>query len=90
VTAGAFYIGLGWTWRAFALALMGGFLLTLMTHMQHSTDSDGVGDRHGAQDGVLVHKRMPPPRLTALRRTHDAARTGSQRMMKVALDSLPM
>jgi formate-nitrite transporter family protein len=40
--AAAFYIGLGTTWRAFALAVMGGFLITLMTHMQHSTDSDGV------------------------------------------------
>jgi len=37
-----FYIDLGATWHAFALALMGGFLITLMTHMQHSTDSDGV------------------------------------------------
>ncbi len=42
VTAGSFYIGLGVTWRAFALAVMGGFLITLMTHMQHATDSDGV------------------------------------------------
>jgi formate/nitrite transporter FocA (FNT family) len=37
-----FYIGLGIDWRAFAMALMGGFLITLMTHMQHSTSSDGV------------------------------------------------
>jgi formate/nitrite transporter FocA (FNT family) len=42
VQSAEFYIGLGATWRAFALALMGGFLITLMTHMQHSTDSDGV------------------------------------------------
>jgi formate-nitrite transporter family protein len=42
VKAGQFYIELGTTWRAFALALMGGFLITLMTHMQHSTDSDGI------------------------------------------------
>jgi len=42
VDAAQFYIDLGPTWRAFALALMGGFLITLMTHMQHSTDSDGV------------------------------------------------
>jgi formate/nitrite transporter FocA (FNT family) len=42
VDSAAFYIDLGITWRAFALALMGGFLITLMTHMQHSTDSDGV------------------------------------------------
>lgn len=42
VSSGEFYINLGVTWHAFALALMGGFLITLMTHMQHSTDSDGV------------------------------------------------
>lgn len=42
LSAGEFYIDLGITWRAFALALIGGFLITLMTHMQHSTDSDGV------------------------------------------------
>ena len=40
--AAKFYITLGTTWQAFALALMGGFLITLMTHMQHSTDSDGL------------------------------------------------
>jgi formate/nitrite transporter FocA (FNT family) len=42
VDSAVFYIELGTTWRAFALALMGGFLITLMTHMQHSTESDGV------------------------------------------------
>jgi formate/nitrite transporter FocA (FNT family) len=42
VEAAMFYIDLGSTWRAFALALFGGFIITLMTHMQHSTDSDGV------------------------------------------------
>ncbi|MGZ6793267.1 MAG: formate/nitrite transporter family protein [Mycobacteriales bacterium] len=40
--AAAFYIGLGVSWRAFALALLGGFVITLMTHMQHATESDGV------------------------------------------------
>jgi formate-nitrite transporter family protein len=40
--AGNFYITLGWSWRAFALAVIGGFVITLMTHMQHSTESDGV------------------------------------------------
>jgi len=38
----AFYIGRGFTGKAFALALLGGFVITLMTHMQHSTESDGV------------------------------------------------
>jgi formate/nitrite transporter FocA (FNT family) len=33
---------LGITWKAFALALIGGMLITLMTHLQHSTESDGV------------------------------------------------
>lgn len=42
VSSAEFYIDLGTTWRAFALALIGGFLITLMTHMQHSTESDGV------------------------------------------------
>ncbi|MDT7569896.1 MAG: formate-nitrite transporter family protein [Actinomycetota bacterium] len=40
--AGSFYITLGWSWRAFALAVVGGFVITLMTHMQHGTESDGV------------------------------------------------
>ncbi|GGG03673.1 formate transporter [Rhodococcoides trifolii] len=36
------YIDLGTNWRAFALAVIGGMLITLMTHLQHATDSDGV------------------------------------------------
>ena len=36
------YIELGITWRAAALALIGGMLITLMTHLQHATQSDGV------------------------------------------------
>ena len=40
--SGSYYIGLGTTWRAFALAVIGGFVITLMTHMQHSTEADGV------------------------------------------------
>lgn len=42
IEAATSYVNLGISWRAFALALMGGFLITLMTHMQHATDSDGV------------------------------------------------
>jgi formate-nitrite transporter family protein len=42
VEAGKFYIELGVTWQAFALALVGGMLITLMTHLQHSTASDGI------------------------------------------------
>ncbi|HJT02064.1 MAG TPA: formate/nitrite transporter family protein [Pseudonocardiaceae bacterium] len=42
VESGKFYIDLGITWKAFALALVGGMLITLMTHLEHSTESDGV------------------------------------------------
>lgn len=42
VDAASSYIDMGITWRAFALALIGGMLITLMTHMQHATESDGV------------------------------------------------
>lgn len=42
VEAGSFYVGLGATWRAFALAVVGGMLITLMTHLQHATHSGGV------------------------------------------------
>jgi formate-nitrite transporter family protein len=40
-TAGS-YVRLGVTWQAFALAVVGGMLVTVMTHLQHSTESDGV------------------------------------------------
>lgn len=42
VEVASFYFELGITWRTFALALVGGMLITLMTHLQHTTDSDGV------------------------------------------------
>ena len=42
IETGRYYIELGTTWKAFALALVGGMLITLMTHLQHSTESDGV------------------------------------------------
>lgn len=42
VEAASSYMHLGTTWRAFALAMVGGMLITLMTHLQHATDSDGV------------------------------------------------
>ena len=42
IKAASFYVGLGLGWRAFTLALLGGMVITLMTHLQHSTDSDGV------------------------------------------------
>jgi formate/nitrite transporter FocA (FNT family) len=40
--AGGFYIDLGLGVRAFALAVLGGTVITLMTWMQHSTRSDGL------------------------------------------------
>jgi formate/nitrite transporter FocA (FNT family) len=42
VEAASSYYHLGTTWRAFALAMIGGMLITLMTHLQHTTESDGV------------------------------------------------
>jgi len=41
-SAGQHYVDLGLGWRAFALALLGGAVITLMTWMQHSTESTGV------------------------------------------------
>jgi len=40
--AGGHYIDLGLGGRAFALAVIGGTVITLMTWMQHSTESDGL------------------------------------------------
>ena len=42
IEAGQHYISLGLGWRAFSLALLGGAVITLMTWMQHSTESMGV------------------------------------------------
>jgi formate/nitrite transporter FocA (FNT family) len=42
IEAGKHYIDLGLGWRAFSLALLGGAVITLMTWMQHSTESMGV------------------------------------------------
>lgn len=41
VTAGKGYIDLGLGWRAFALALLGGAVITLMTWMQHASSEIG-------------------------------------------------
>ena len=40
--AGGFYVELGLGGRALALAVVGGAVITLMTWMQHSTESDGL------------------------------------------------
>jgi formate/nitrite transporter FocA (FNT family) len=42
VESATFYIHLGTSWLAFALAILGGVAITLMTHMQHSTESEGI------------------------------------------------
>ena len=42
IDAGRYYTGLGVGWHAFALALLGGAVITLMTWMQHATESAGV------------------------------------------------
>jgi formate/nitrite transporter FocA (FNT family) len=42
VESASFYTHLGISWKAFALALLGGIAITLMTHMQHSTESEGI------------------------------------------------
>jgi formate/nitrite transporter FocA (FNT family) len=39
VEAGAYYVDLGYGLRAFSLAMLGGAVITLMTWMQHGTDS---------------------------------------------------
>ena len=36
------YANLGFTWHAFALAIVGGVLITVMTHLEQATESDGV------------------------------------------------
>ena len=42
VEAGNYYVDLGLGVRSMALAVLGGAVITLMTWMQHSTESDGV------------------------------------------------
>jgi len=42
IEAGKHYVDLGIGWRSFSLALLGGAVITLMTWMQHGTESMGV------------------------------------------------
>lgn len=42
IEAGSFYVNLGHGGRAFALAVIGGTVITLMTWMQHGTQSEGL------------------------------------------------
>lgn len=48
------YVDLGMTWHAFALAVIGGMLITVMTHLQHATESDGVRLVPAVIVGVLL------------------------------------
>lgn len=52
--AGAYYIGLGIGWRSFALALLGGAVITLMTWMQHATESLGTKLVPAVSTGFLL------------------------------------
>jgi formate-nitrite transporter family protein len=54
VEAGAHYIDLGLGWRAFSLALLGGAVITLMTWMQHATESMGVKIVPAVTTGFLL------------------------------------
>jgi len=42
IEAGSFYAHLGVSWRSFFLAVLAGAVITLLTRMQHTTDSLGV------------------------------------------------
>ncbi len=42
IKAGGHYVDLGLGWRAFCLAVLGGAVITLMTWMQHTTESSGL------------------------------------------------
>jgi formate-nitrite transporter family protein len=52
--AGAYYIGLGIGGRSFALALLGGAVITLMTWMQHATESLGTKLVPAVSTGFLL------------------------------------
>jgi len=54
IEAGQHYISLGLGWRAFSLALLGGAVITLMTWMQHSTESMGVKVIPAVTTGFLL------------------------------------
>jgi formate/nitrite transporter FocA (FNT family) len=54
VKAGARYIDLGISWRAFALAIIAGAVMTLMTWMQHASSSPAVALVPAVTTGFLL------------------------------------
>lgn len=54
VKAGGHYIDLGLGWQSFALALLGGVVMTLMTWMQHSSEQLGVKLLPAVTTGFLL------------------------------------
>src|SRR4051812_48893443 len=54
IDAGSYYVGLGIGWRSFALALLGGAVITLMTWMQHATESLGTKLVPAVSTGFLL------------------------------------
>lgn len=73
----SFYIGLGISWRALTLAVLGGFVVTLMTHMQHSTDNEGVRLVPAVVMGFLLSAGMLNHAVVASLETFAALHAGA-------------
>jgi formate/nitrite transporter FocA (FNT family) len=54
IEAGAHYVELGYGWKAFSLAVVGGAVITLMTWMQHTTTSSGLRIVPAVTGGFLL------------------------------------
>lgn len=79
ITAGTFYVHLGFGIRAFALAVLGGTVITLMTWMQHGTSSEGarivaaIGAGFLLGGGRLDHAVVNSLLMFAALQTHKAS-----------------
>lgn len=79
VELGTFYVDLGFGWRSFALALLGGLVITLMTWLQHSTESVGgqmaaaIGGAFLLGAGALNHAIVASLLMFAALHTGDAS-----------------